>query len=531
MRTMLSVLALLLPLRAEDLVAAIARFDPAAAPKGKAERDLEADALRRAEARYGPHAKDHLPQLIAEVTMNWRRAQLAERCAANVAGVESAGAPDHGTATQFLCEVFVACDARSAALEKQRDELAQQIAKQGGAGDGKGPLSVERQMLREYADHLVSLRTSCLTLLSGKQAEDSIRYLLATALPRAPSPLLRVNVARILAPRPKVTVGAYLALAAKEPDEGVRAGIATALGMMGERAAEEVPRIAGLLADPSDRVRVAVARALSVIRTPEAVEPLVMAIAKESGAPLYEFARALEWLTGERHGIHADVWARWWEEHKGKILNEGLPPIGGPKAGGNAERWKAEGGFYYGIPQISQKVLYIVDISDSMRHEVEGKTRLERCQEEIARAITALPRSATFGILAFSAEVRPWRTEMSKATDANKEVAKEWIAELRLGSSTNIHDALRDAFQMAGTGATKKGSKALIDTIYLLSDGAPTRADATLDDANLILAAVREWNSLGRITIHCIGIGEGLKFSFLEQLAQEHQGTFVQKSW
>ncbi len=531
MRTVLFVLALVLPLRAEDLVEAIAKFDPAAKPKGKAERELEADALRRAEARYGPHAKDHLPALLAEVTLNWRRAQLAERCAANLAGIESAGGPDHGTATQLLCEVFVASEARTAALEKQRDEIAQQIARQGGAGDGKGPLAVERQMLREYADHLIALRSACMTLLSAKQGEDSIRYLVATALPRAPSPLLRANVARVLAARPAVTVGTFLALAAKEPDEGVRAGIAAAIGMMGERAKEEVPQIAALLADPSERVRCAVARTLSVLRVPEAVEPLVLAIGKESGRPLHEFARALEWLTNERHGIHADVWARWWEEHKGEILNEGLPPAGGPRAGENAERWKAEGGFYYGIPQISQKVLYIVDISDSMRHELEGKTRLERCQDEITRAISALPRSATFGILAFSAEVRPWRTEMSKATDANKEVAREWIAELRLGSSTNIHDALRDAFQMAAAGATKKGSKALIDTIYLLSDGAPTRADATLDDADKILAAVREWNTLGRVVIHCIGIGEGLKFSFLEQLAREHQGTFVQKSW
>ncbi|MHC4339664.1 MAG: hypothetical protein ACYSX0_05570 [Planctomycetota bacterium] len=42
---------------------------------------------------------------------------------------------------------------------------------------------------------------------------------------------------------------------------------------------------------------------------------------------------------------------------------------------------------------------------------------------------------------------------------------------------------------------------------------------------------MREWNSLQRITIHTIGIGKGLKFTFLQKLAEEHHGHFIRKEW
>jgi Mg-chelatase subunit ChlD len=194
-------------------------------------------------------------------------------------------------------------------------------------------------------------------------------------------------------------------------------------------------------------------------------------------------------------------------------------------------RWSGEGGDYYGLPQVSQRVLYVLDISDSMRQEFEGKSRLERCGSEVARAIKALPRSATFGLIVYNSEVRRFRAEMVPATPANKDAAAGFIAELRHANTTNIYDALRESFQMAGDGSKKKDTRVRVDTIFLLSDGAPTTPDAENDDVERILQAVREWNALGRVTIHTIGIGKDLKFSFLQALAEENGGTFVLKEW
>ena len=37
-------------------------------------------------------------------------------------------------------------------------------------------------------------------------------------------------------------------------------------------------------------------------------------------------------------------------------------------------------GHFYGIPQVSLKIIYIIDVSGSMKQDVGGKSRLEACQ-------------------------------------------------------------------------------------------------------------------------------------------------------
>ena len=47
------------------------------------------------------------------------------------------------------------------------------------------------------------------------------------------------------------------------------------------------------------------------------------------------------------------------------------------------------------------------------------------------------------------------------------------------------------------------------------------------DKNSRILAAVRRWNLLQRITIHTIGLGEGISKRFLKKLATQNGGQFV----
>ena len=95
--------------------------------------------------------------------------------------------------------------------------------------------------------------------------------------------------------------------------------------------------------------------------------------------------------------------------------------------------------------------------------------------------------------------------------------------------TTNILDALREAFRIAGSGATKKDAPVVVDTIYLLTDGSPTDERGFPEDAGRILAAVRRWNALGRVTIHTIGVGNDLNKPFLERLAKDNGGTFLHR--
>ena len=74
-------------------------------------------------------------------------------------------------------------------------------------------------------------------------------------------------------------------------------------------------------------------------------------------------------------------------------------------------------------------------------------------------------------------------------------------------------------------GLTDKYYPPVADTIFLLSDGAPTNEDLTDDKPERILRAVRQWNSLKRMKIHTIGL-KGHSASFMSALARENGGTY-----
>ena len=71
-----------------------------------------------------------------------------------------------------------------------------------------------------------------------------------------------------------------------------------------------------------------------------------------------------------------------------------------------------------------------------------------------------------------------------------------------------------------------------IDTMILLSDGAPT--DDDVDKVNLmapqiILDHVKEWNVNRRIVIHCIGVDMVEGIEFLRELAAENGGEYIDR--
>ena len=62
----------------------------------------------------------------------------------------------------------------------------------------------------------------------------------------------------------------------------------------------------------------------------------------------------------------------------------------------------------------------------------------------------------------------------------------------------------------------------------LLSDGAPTNQDLSDDDPERILRAVREWNRLGRMKIHTIGL-KGHDVRFMRRLAKDNGGIYISR--
>jgi hypothetical protein len=144
---------------------------------------------------------------------------------------------------------------------------------------------------------------------------------------------------------------------------------------------------------------------------------------------------------------------------------------------------------------------------------------------------------------------------MERATPKNVARARKWVEQLPLRLQTNVHDALELAFVLAGRGARDRYYPSAVDTIFFLSDGAPTRPGADngrrmqADDPRQILSAVRRWNALGRVVVHTIalglrperprrgrgrdggggrGAGRPGPRQFMRELAEQNHGKFVE---
>ena len=85
---------------------------------------------------------------------------------------------------------------------------------------------------------------------------------------------------------------------------------------------------------------------------------------------------------------------------------------------------------------------------------------------ELAKAVGGLSRESLFTIIPYDGTATTWRGrgQLQPGTRTNVLAAEGFARSLQPGSGTNIHDSLALALKVKG-----------VETIYLLSDGAPSR--------------------------------------------------------
>ena len=186
---------------------------------------------------------------------------------------------------------------------------------------------------------------------------------------------------------------------------------------------------------------------------------------------------------------------------------------------------------YFNIPLVSDRVIFLLDTSGSMNAPMGGvrrsspstrggnggkrataPTRLEEAKVQLKRVLTALPEEARFNLIYFDTPVNTFLPRMVFAKKGMKQKAIRSVQMLVPRGGTNIHDALEEAF----------GDQA-VDTIYLLSDGAPSAGKIT--NADEIAQVVAIWNRTRRIRIHTISLGS--KSALMERLAKDSGGQHV----
>jgi hypothetical protein len=418
------------------------------------------------------------------------------------------------------------------------------------------------------------VRETVVMLLAKTKAPEVLEWLRTTGLAAA-SPHQRAVVARVLGmvkdPKARAVLEGMLSdvhwlvrancatalsqiadpasapvLAASMDDRTGKAFIAKAdalitFGRAGSKATPEVVR----RLDASDwQVRVTACKALAAMGTADAVEPLIDRLDEEGGRILKEVWKALRALTGETFGPRSEEWRRWWKKQKPDGLPPPPPPVKNPEDDKYAPPKRPGSGgtvedpTYYGKRVFSQSLTFVLDISGSMATTIEipedsqkklgippAGTRIAVAKAAARTAVSRLDPRGKFNVVFFSTDVNPWKDTLVSVS-GYREQAMDAIDNVQIGGETNIHGALRAAMGLHWRSTAGSELDANSDTIYFLTDGAPTRGEIT--DVETLLSWARDANRFAKVELHVIAMGTlGIDIPFLRRLAAENGGSFT----
>jgi len=322
-----------------------------------------------------------------------------------------------------------------------------------------------------------------------------------------------------------------------------------------------VSRAIEALVDEAWQVRAAAMTALSVVRSKDAIDPLIARMELEEGRLREDAGKALEAITARGFGPRVELWKQWWGSWKERYeipTDEELEVLR-KKQAERAATYKPVAGAtsYHGIESPSRAMLFVIDISGSMEHEVVERdrfkdggypsySRMDIVKTELARTVEGLEPYVRFNIIAFATEVKLWKKDLVAANVLNKSSAASFIKRLeplggtskedlaRVGLTgsanlaagrTNTYTALAHALGVEGKKRSRSEDYELeVDTIFFLSDGRPT--DGKYTDAEELLRFVKEANDLRKTVIHTIGIGD-FPPELLKRLAESNGGVYV----
>jgi len=153
----------------------------------------------------------------------------------------------------------------------------------------------------------------------------------------------------------------------------------------------------------------------------------------------------------------------------------------------------------------------------------EERRRITRAKKELVRVVESLPRDVRFNLIAYSSDVKPWRKTLVAAAAKQREEASAWINGLEADGITVTDLALEDAF-----------SDLDVDTIYLVTDGAPTHIGTSgpglPEDSLALIRGIHErvdqLNFLREVRIFSLGF-RGAKEDFLQRLSRDNGGRYV----
>lgn len=307
-------------------------------------------------------------------------------------------------------------------------------------------------------------------------------------------------------------------------DKRPAARMGAAIGLAHLRNGEAIEVLYGLLADEDHRVRIEAVQQVGNLRRKDSIPVLIGRLGVETNRIHADIATALRLITGVDQGNSASRWTAWWNG-EGEAFR--VPPYDQALAAEMERRDRRENNVsiatFYGLNVVSDRVCFILDTSGSMdsaardnrnrssSDRAEGTTRLEVAKSELANVLRAFPLEDLFNIVFFESTVRQWQDELTVMSDDSRADAIAYIGRQRAAGGTAVYDGILRAME-----------DDLVDTIYLLTDGAPTAGRIT--NAQQIRSEIRRMNSVRKVQINTISIGQ--ESQLLRWLAEDSGGEY-----
>jgi hypothetical protein len=330
-------------------------------------------------------------------------------------------------------------------------------------------------------------------------------------------------------------LAALIARAGKEIEPGVRIAISDALALQTAKSEEAKKALLPWLEGGIWESRLAAAQALTRSGDRKFVPMIIKMLPNASTRMKYELDECLKKLTGgvTKHGEFS-AWNAWWDKNENEFL-------GGTYVVTLSDRSDGPGVTqFYGIPLHSTKVVFIIDVSLSMKDpttwkpeidvgtdKLEGERAIDVARYELRKIVKQLPEGALFDIIGMYGRLALLSEKWVVAARDAREKAVKFIQGLEIRTGTDVHGALIRALDFSGGNWNTPPRDDSIDTIFILSDGVPS---VGLIDRNQLPDRILDASRFKRIAITSVAIDppkEGR--DFLKKIAEGTGGFFVQR--
>ncbi|XP_033120412.1 inter-alpha-trypsin inhibitor heavy chain H3-like [Anneissia japonica] len=169
-----------------------------------------------------------------------------------------------------------------------------------------------------------------------------------------------------------------------------------------------------------------------------------------------------------------------------------------------------------GLPVVRKNVVFIIDISGSMR----GR-KIQQTKEAMYTILGDLRDIDYFNIVTFTVSTNHWKNTLQQATPENVRQAKNFVSCLAAGGGTDLHESLIDGVRLLDR-LTENATDSMhgISMLIMLTDGQPTSGVTDLEAIERDVE--REIDD--KYSLFNLGFGENVDYEFLEKLAMRNSG-------